>query len=168
MPVIRSNQLKHTVMLSAAKHLRLLSQTSALAVIHQQCWNRAGRGKGGGKSPVSYATNSDFFVTGFRRSPSPKCAMTAEAGISLSSKNCCQNHRGSRQLSTHLLRRGFWRTAICNFSLGFPEMQRWIVKYFFQAGSLQRAGLDIDVPILCQQQRSIQIVICDVERRAVE
>src|ERR1039458_2046809 len=44
-------------------------------------------------------------------------------------------------------------------------MQRWIVKDFLQVGSLQRAGLDIDMPIFCQDPRLIQIRICDGPRR---
>jgi hypothetical protein len=52
--------------------------------------------------------------------------------------------------------------------LSFPAMQRWIVKDFLQAGSLQRAGLGIDMPIFCQDPRLIQIVICDVQRRTVK
>src|SRR5216684_4408981 len=47
-------------------------------------------------------------------------------------------------------------------------MQRWIVKYFLQARTLSRAGLDIDMPIFCQDQRMLQVVICDVQRRAVK
>jgi hypothetical protein len=42
-------------------------------------------------------------------------------------------------------------------------MQRWIVQYFLQAGSVWAARLVIDMPIFCQEQRSIPIVICDVE-----
>src|ERR1019366_1378974 len=52
--------------------------------------------------------------------------------------------------------------------LSFPAMQRWIVKHFLQARSLQRAGLDIAMPIFRQDQRLIQIVICDAQRRAVK
>src|SRR5580704_1688366 len=47
-------------------------------------------------------------------------------------------------------------------------MQRWIVKYFLQARSLQRTRLDLDMPIFCEDQRLLQIVICDVQRRAIE
>src|ERR1700719_3590029 len=47
-------------------------------------------------------------------------------------------------------------------------MQRWIVKYFLQARSLQGTRLDLDMPIFCEDQRLLQIVICDVQRRAIE
>jgi hypothetical protein len=66
----------------------------------------------------------------------------------------------------------FWSTmqamARLLVFLSFPAMQRWIVKDFLQAGSLQRAGLDIDMPIFCQDPRLIQIVVCDVQRRTVK
>ena len=52
--------------------------------------------------------------------------------------------------------------------LSFPAMQRWIVKDFPQAGSLQPAGLYIDMPIFCQDQTRhlsypTSIMVCSEE-----
>ena len=52
--------------------------------------------------------------------------------------------------------------------LCLPAMQRWIVKDFLQAGSVQLTGLDIDMPIFCQDPRLIQIVVCNVQGRTVK
>jgi len=47
-------------------------------------------------------------------------------------------------------------------------MYRWIVEHFLQPRLLQRAGLNIDMPIFREEQRLIQIVIRDVQRWPVK